>query len=102
MKKTIITILLTVCVMTGLGFYAIDKINQNHEIELSELNDKYETEMQLNAELMSEHNHLERNVYRMMNDKTYEITVEHNGETHVWKSDDNKGIFTEQLHHTIY
>ena len=37
----------------------------------------------------------------MMNGNAYEITIDHDGETHTWKSD-NKGLFKRELHSVIY
>ena len=94
MKKIIITMLLTVCVMTGLGLFVIDNINQTHEITINELKNAYESEMKLSAKSMNDMDNLERNVYRMMNGEDYSITIEHNGETYTYESNDDNSIKT--------
>ena len=103
MKKTLLTIIVTVCVMF-IGFTAyINKIENSYEAKLEEANDLYEMEMWLRKlevedttndlnDVTEEYNELQNQVWNMMNDNAYNVRVEHDDKVYHYRSD-NKGLF---------
>ena len=103
MKKIIISVIATVFVMTGIGVGVISNINQNHEKELTGFQCLYENNYKCledeNTQLKNKINNLETEVYNMNNGKAYDITIDHDGKTYTYASD-NKSIF-ERVHTSI-
>ena len=92
MKKTLLTIMTTVCVMGALFGGIISNMNAKHEQQIEELTSKYSAISgrlaNENIDLTAELNNLEYQVQRMMTGGTYEISLKYeDGTTHTWKSD---------------
>lgn len=88
MKKIIISILATMCVMAIVCFGIIQNITAQHEAELAdvkfaqevlvqELREGYRTSLEEKYELETQVEDLENGFYRMMNDEDFEVTIEH-------------------------
>lgn len=98
MKKMIISIIATVCIMT-IGFTGIIVgINNKHEAELEAAKhsgeffdefmiDEYNELINEYDEVSHKLNELETNIWRMQNGEAYELSVQHDGQTHTWQSD---------------
>lgn len=100
MKKTLLTVIVTACVMfIGCMAYT-NKIAHSYETEARESKEYYERvisniENQKDesiSELTKEYEDLETQVWNMMNDEAYEVSVHHDDATYTWASD-NKGLF---------
>lgn len=105
MKKILLSVIITVCVMTGIGYGIITNITNNYEEKMENIkveSEEREAEREAEiAELKSDVTEISDQVFNMMNGDAYEITIDHDGETHTWKSD-NKGLFKRELHSVIY
>lgn len=122
MKKTIIAILVTVCVMTIIFGCVILYINNQYEVQLTEAKNTYDTTVNElvdennglideNNELENEYNklsedmdNLELEVYRVLEGSDeYEIELDINGSTHRYTSK-RDGWFVDKSHSitTIY
>ena len=108
MKKIIISIIATVCIMTIGCAGIIGSITKKYEakLEAAEHSGEYFDELMINEynELIDKYdevNHklsvLEANVWNMHNGEAYEVSVEHDGQTHTWQSD-NKNIFSRETY----
>lgn len=108
MKKIIISIIATVCIMTIGCAGIIGSITKKYEakLEVAEHSGEYFDEFMINEynELIDKYdevNHklsvLEANVWNMHNGEAYEVSVEHDGQTHTWQSD-NKNIFSRETY----
>lgn len=98
MKKTILTIMATVGIMT-IGFTgSIVGINNDYENKLEATRKEYEEEIQVMKdeyeELEDSYNeaqiqmtNLENQVYNVMTGKDYDMTVDHYGVSHTWSSE---------------
>lgn len=110
MKKIIISIMATVCIM-AIGCAGVIKgVTEKYEAKLETANEidssYYNSMVNRYKELSVEYDELnqrlfelEYNVWNMQNGEAYEVTVEHNGETHTWKSD-NK-TFLSKVSHSV-
>lgn len=105
MKKIMITMMTTVCVMLCVMGGVIININEKHENELKSTKYDYDVKIQSLEneieyladeynELNTEHEDLEDGVYKMQNGEAYSIMVHHNDEIHRWKSDGKKWFST--------
>ena len=112
MKKTIITIMATVCVMSILFGGIIYGISENYKTELADIEkeyinregyflDGYEELMENYSNLKADMINLESEVYKMMNGDDYNITVQHNDRTHNWTKVKENWLFSEKSY-TIY
>lgn len=101
-KSIFIAVVITICVMTCIGYCTHMYIIGDHDTASNEVIAEYEDEVynlkRDLAYLESEHAKLEEGVYRMKNDKPYVITIDYDGATHTWSSDDNKGILKNESH----
>ena len=108
MKKTILTIMATVCIMTiGCGIY-VEGVKSNYETKLEEAVCEHETELGFiqdeRLELMAECNELgkrvtelEDQVYNIMEHNDYDVTIEKDGVVHTYyKTKD--GLFSDSGH----
>ena len=102
MKKVLLSVIVTVCVMTGIGYCVIMNVCQNYEKTISDMTELYEDSEATIAELESDKAELSDGVYNMMNDKPYNITIDHDGATHIYEAKDNKGFIRDKTHHVIY
>ena len=111
MKKTIISVIITVCVMVIINGVIIQGINKNHEMELEETINSYKDEIDClvdnSKELETKYNELntqmdelESGVYSMMNGEDYEISITIDGEKHTYKSA-KKGLFKDKSHTVV-
>ena len=108
MKKIIISIMATVCIM-AIGCAGVIKVvTDKYEAKIEEARHSgdYFDEFMINEynelidkyDIVSEQlSDLESNIWNMQNGKAYELTVDHNGETHTWKSD-NKTFLSKVTH----
>lgn len=112
MKKTIITIAVTVCVMSILFGGIIWGMSRNYETELTVLEDSYSNRedyfLDEHMELVEKYSNLkndmeslEAEVYEMMNGNNYYISIEHEGETHVYTKEKENWLFSKKSH-TVY
>ena len=119
MKKIILTVLVTLGVAAiGCGFIIndlnikhaeeLDALKVDHQIEvnginnmLSKVGDDLEEAINDYVELDADVNELYEQVYNMQNGEAYEIKIKHDGETHIWSSD-NKGLFSSEKHMVMY
>ena len=119
MKKILLAVLATLCVSGVACGFIINWINIKHENEIELLNVDHQIEMdgmnnmlervsveleeaiKDSVELDDKMNELYDQIYNMQNGEAYEIEIEHDGETHIWKSD-NKGIFNSVSHTVSY
>lgn len=100
MKKNLLTIILTACVMLlGCVFY-VHKITSTYETTLAETEDYYEwvisnKDQKMNdsiEELTEKYESLESEVWNMMNKEAYKVKIKHDDKTYIYESD-NKGLF---------
>jgi predicted Holliday junction resolvase-like endonuclease len=100
MRRTLLAVIVTVCVMLIGGMAYINKIENSYETKARESEEFYErvissmenhNEESMN-ELTKEYEDLEDQVWNMMNDEAYEVRVHHDGKTYIYESD-NKGLF---------
>ena len=111
MKKIIISVIIAVCVIVaGVGCVVITKIDQDHEAELEALTQDYEAQIESleeeNLRLEAELEELSDQVYNMKTGEAYDVTIDHDGEIHTWKSDNEKGFLgsideTHYTHHIV-
>jgi hypothetical protein len=112
MKKTLLTIMATVCVMAiGCGVY-VAGVRADYEAKLEESICEHETEIgfvqDVRLELMSECNdltkrvsELEDAVWNIMEHNDYDVSIERDGVVHTFKSErEDNGIFTSKTHIT--
>lgn len=104
MKKIVISVLATMCVMGIACFGIIQNINAQHEAELVNYKDKNDVlvlelrgEYEENYELENRVDELENGIYSIMNDDAYRVDIEHNGVHHTYEKDSN-GFFSEIAH----
>lgn len=106
MKKILLSVVITACVMTGIGYLVINNVCQNYEEELTYMSEEneYLTNEYNNSigEYESELTELSEQVYNMKTDKPYSIEIYHDGEYHVWESEDNEGLFKDEIHFVSY
>lgn len=111
MKKTIITIIATICVVGGICAGVIINLNDNYNKNLETVRDEYELQVkQLNDEVeelndkveeSGEHiDQLEEQVYNIVKHKAYEVTIERDGK-HVTFGSDGR-LFGETYEYTTY
>ena len=101
MKKILLSVIITVCVMTGIGYGIINNITDDYEEKMESIKVESEEREEEIVELKSDITEISDQVFNMMNGDAYEITIDHDGETHTWKSD-NKGLFKSEFHNVIY
>lgn len=101
MKKILLSVIITVCVMTGIGYGIINNITDDYEEKMESIKVESEEREEEILELKSDITEISDQVFNMMNGDAYEITIDHDGETHTWKSD-NKGLFKSEFHNVIY
>lgn len=104
MKKVIIAIMATVCVMT-VGFYGVMmRMNAEYVEDLNELQNDYEERIQFlidkNTDSNNRMSELETQVWNKFNKEPYEIIVDHDGVTYIYKSDNNS-IFSHEVRMVI-
>lgn len=104
MKKIVISVLATMCVMAIACFGIIQNINAQHEAELVNYKDKNEvlvlelrSEYEENYELESRVDELENGIYSIMNDDAYRVDIEHNGVHHTYEQEEH-GLFRDITH----
>ena len=101
-KSIFIAVVITIGVMTGIGYCTHTYSIVDHDTASDKVIAEYEDEVynlkRDLAYLESEHAKLEEGVYYMKNDKPYVITIDYDGKTHTWSSNDNKGIFKNESH----
>jgi hypothetical protein len=113
MKKTIIAILVTVCVMTIIGGVYINYINDCHVKEIEGLTNQYEERIgdlkdnyrYLNNDyerLSEDMDELENQVYNMMNGEYYDISVDQDGITYGYVYERGDGLFDRTYTYKIY
>ena len=102
MKKVLLSVIVTVCVMTGIGYCVIMNVCQNYEETIADMTELYEDSEAEIAELEADKAELSDGVYNMMNDKPYSITIDHDGATHTYEAEDNEGFIRDKTHHVIY
>ena len=120
MKKVLLSVIVTVCVMTGIGYCVIMNVCQNYEKTIADMTELYEdseaTIAELEAdklelcedseaiieELESDKAELSDGVYNMMNDKPYSITIYHDGATHTYEAKDNEGFIRDATHYVVH
>ena len=102
MKKVLLSVIITVCVMTGIGYCVIMNVCQNYEETIADMTELYEDSEATIAELEADKAELSDGVYNMMNDKPYSITIDHDGATHTYEAEDNEGFIRDKTHHVIY
>ena len=101
MKKILLSVIITMCVMTGIGYGIINNITDDYEEKMESIKVESEEREEEILELKSDITEISDQVFNMMNGNAYEITIDHDGETHTWKSD-NKGLFKSEFHNVIY
>nr|DAV24924.1 MAG TPA: hypothetical protein [Bacteriophage sp.] len=104
MKKVIIAIMATVCVMS-IGFYGVMmRMNAKYDEDLNNLKNDYDRQIQLlidkNTDSNNRMSELETQVWNKFNKEPYEITVDHDGVTYIYKSDNNS-IFSHEVRMVI-
>lgn len=104
MKKTIITIVATMLVTASvMGAYIVN-VTEKYEAKLEETSREYESEIQTvqnaytkavkeKAEVETQIDELEEQVYNIFNKEPYEVTTHHDGVTYVYMSE-NSSIFS--------
>ena len=104
MKKIVISVLATMCVMVIACVGIIQNINAQHEAELATYRDKNEvlvlelrSEYEENYELETRVDELESGIYSIMNDDAYRVDIEHNGVHHTYEKETN-GVFSNLAH----
>ena len=120
MKKVLLSVIVTVCVMTGIGYCVIMNVCQDYEETIADITELYEdseatiAELESDkiklcedseatiAELESDKAELSDGVYNMMNDKPYSITIDHNGAKHTYEAKDNKGFIRDKTHYVVH
>ena len=110
MKKVLLSVIITVCVMTGIGYCVIMNVCQNYEETIADMTELYEdseakiaedNEAKI-AELEADKAELSDGVYNMMNDKPYSITIYHDGATHTYEAKDNEGFIRDATHYVVH
>ena len=101
MKKILLSVIITMCVMTGIGYGIITNVTDYYEEKMERIKIESEEREAEIVELKSDVTEISDQVFNMMNGDAYEITIDHDGETHTWKSD-NKGLFKSEFHNVIY
>lgn len=107
MKRTIMTIIVTMtllnCVVSGIACHAIVKRNNqinNEKIEqvkvktIESLVERDKLEQELNDEIQD----LNDDIYNIINDKDYEVTVTHDGTTYTYTHKHDKTKIGKFLH----
>ena len=102
MKKVLLSVIVTVCVMTGIGYCVIMNVCQDYEETIADITELYEDSEATIAELESDKAELSDGVYNMMNDKPYSITIDHNGAKHTYEAKDNKGFIRDKTHYVVH
>lgn len=113
MKKILLSVIITVCVMTGIGYCVIMNVCQNYEETIADMTELYEdseatiAELEKDsdatiAELEADKAELSDGVYNMMNDKPYSITIYHDGATHTYEAKDNEGFIRDATHYVVH
>ena len=108
MKKVLVSVLATVCIMgTGCAGY-INHITTNYESKIQDCNlrykaleNKYDQQVAEYDEIESEHQELEDGVYALMNKDDYEIRIRRDGKTHIYTSEKQNFLFTKKSHTTV-
>ena len=100
-KKVLLSVIITVCVMTGIGYGVIMNVCQNYEETIADMTELYEDSEAEIAELEADKAELSDEVFNMMNDEPYSITIYHDGETHTYAAEDNKGFIRDAFHSII-
>lgn len=106
MKKIIVSVIIAVCVIVaGVGCVVITKIDQAHETEFEALAQDYEAQIksleEKNSELEADLEELSDQVYNMKTGEAYVVTIDHDGETHTWESNNERGLFGIDENHYI-
>lgn len=113
MKKVLLSVIITVCVMTGIGYCVIMNVCHNYEETIADMTELYEdseatiAELEKDsdatiAELEADKAELSDGVYNMMNDKPYSITIYHDGATHTYEAKDNEGFIRDATHYVVH
>lgn len=110
MKKVLLSVIITVCVMTGIGYCVIMNVCQNYEETIADMTELYEDSEAKIAEdneakiakLEADKDELSDGVYNMMNDKPYSITIHHDGATHTYEAKDNEGFIRDATHYVVH
>lgn len=92
------------CVIGVSGYMYGNTQNQEHVKKLENLVQEYEDQIEdlekVNSDLTAEFEELNEQVYNMKTGEAYTVTVNHEDETHIWRSE-NK-LFSDEIHHTIH
>lgn len=105
MKKTLLAVLGTVCIMgIGCNMY-VDRIVTNYENKLYESNSNYEVLNKVYNQKVSDydkldakHEELENEVYKLMNGENYDLTIRVNSETHTFTYEKENFLFANKTH----
>ena len=105
MKKIgkILVFMVFACVIGVSGYKYSDMLNQEHVEELESMVQDYEEQIddlkKEKSEISNELKELNDQVYNMKTGEAYSITINHDDETHIWKSE-NK-LFDRETHNII-
>lgn len=107
MKRTIMTIIVTLtllnCVACGIACHAIVKRNNQinnekiEQVKVKNVESLVERD-KLEQELKDEINELNDDIYNIINDKDYEVTITHDGTTYTYTHKQSKTKIGKFLH----
>lgn len=107
MKRTIMTIIITLtllnCVACGIACHAIVKRNNQinnekiEQVKVKNVESLVERD-KLEQELKDEINELNDDIYNIINDKDYEVTITHDGTTYTYTHKQSKTKIGKFLH----
>ena len=98
--KNVIAGMVAGMIITGmLSIGVLHNVNQKHIEELDNVTSSYEMEISKLEEVSKEYDELQNQVYNMKTGEAYSITINHDDETHIWRSE-NK-LFDRETHNII-
>lgn len=93
MKKTILTVVLTMIVMSVFGGFVICKINKKHDVEMKTVNLRHKHQIEEYAKDIKEKDetieNYENQIYNIFENKNYKVTIRRNGGTISYRKDND-------------
>lgn len=94
MKKTILTVVLTMVVMSVFGGCIIGNLNHQHSVEMKNVKNRYESQIDEYTKDISERDkeieEYENQIYNIVEGKNYKVTINRNGSSVTYRKENSK------------
>lgn len=108
MKKVLVSVLVTVCVMgTGCVGYVNHIVNnyenklENSEFYYDALDTNYNQKVNDYKTIKSEYEELQEQVWSILNDEDYNVTIKHDDQYHTYTREKENFLFSKKSHTVV-